>query len=296
MRWLLAALVALVMGAAATLPALAFEGDTILVGGPGGKHDRDPCGGTDAMVGLSYKAGKDLNVVWMTCAAMHGPAADGRPSDQGAWGHYADNNHGARGGSIQCPPPMVVQAIYLTESAVRLVHDFWLLCRDLATGAKFNTDWSLTMGGAGGPSGNANCGDDGYATGILVSYGSMIDALGLICTTYHPAPPAVNTPPPPQPPPDKPRPKPDKPPLKVLNGDDDNAAAGGGQGGGNGNVAAAAGAAAATDTTIYDQPGGSDVDYLAAGDAVTIVTCNADNWCRISKPRQGWVWGGDLDH
>jgi hypothetical protein len=248
------------------------------------------------MVGLSYKAGKDLNVVWMTCAAMHGPAADGRPSDQGAWGHYADNNHGARGGSIQCPPPMVVQAIYLTESAVRLVHDFWLLCRDLATGAKFNTDWSLTMGGVGGPSGNANCGDDGYATGILVSYGSMIDALGLICTTYHPAPPAVNTPPPPQPPPDKPRPKPDKPPLKVLNGDDDNAAAGGGQGGGNGNVAAAAGAAAATDTTIYDQPGGSDVDYLAAGDAVTIVTCNADNWCRISKPRQGWVWGGDLDH
>ena len=81
----------------------------------------------------------------------------------------------------------------------------------------------------------------------------------------------------------------------MLNGDDDNAAAGGGQGGGNGNVAAAAGAAAATDTTIYDQPGGSDVDYLAAGDVVTIITCNADNWCRISKPRRGWVWGGDLD-
>ena len=36
-------------------------------------------------------------------------------------------------------------------------------------------------------------------------------------------------------------------------------------------------------------------DIMGAGDPVTIVDCNGDNWCRISKPRKGWVWGGDLN-
>jgi hypothetical protein len=68
-------------------------------------------------------------------------------------------------------------------------------------------------------------------------------------------------------------------------GGDNNA--GGGNGGGGG-------ASAATDTTIYDQPEGNDV-ALSAGDPVTIVNCDNNNWCRISTPRKGWVWGGDLD-
>lgn len=55
-------------------------------------------------------------------------------------------------------------------------------------------------------------------------------------------------------------------------------------------------ASAATDTTIYDQPQGNDVDYLSAGDPVTIVQCNDNNWCQVSKPRKGWVWGDDLNH
>ncbi len=54
------------------------------------------------------------------------------------------------------------------------------------------------------------------------------------------------------------------------------------------------GATAANDTTIYDQPEGNDVAYLQAGDPVTITSCNGDGWCKISKPRKGWVWGEDL--
>ena len=54
-------------------------------------------------------------------------------------------------------------------------------------------------------------------------------------------------------------------------------------------------ASAATATTIYDQPEGNDVAYLDAGDPVTIVSCNDNNWCQISKPERGWVWGDDLN-
>jgi hypothetical protein len=117
-----------------------------------------------------------------------------------------------------------------------------------------------------------------------------VDAVGLACADY---PPKTVSPPPPPPPPDKPppppppKPKPDKPPLKVFDSDDQDQNADTGDNGG--------GASAAQDTTIYDQPDGNDVDYLSAGDPVTIVSCNGDNWCRISRPRQGWVWGGDLN-
>jgi hypothetical protein len=77
---------------------------------------------------------------------------------------------------------------------------------------------------------------------------------------------------------------PDKPPHTIDNGDNGNQNADNGGGG----------SAAATDTTVYDQPEGNDVAYLSAGDPVTIVSCNDDNWCQISKPRKGWVWGDDL--
>jgi hypothetical protein len=178
---------------------------------------------------------------------------------------------------------MVVQAIYLDQSMIRVVHEFWLLCRNLVTGEHHKTAWSLTKGGEGGGVGHANCGDDSYAIGTWGGYGSLVDAIGLTCATYHPA--VVNPPPPPDnPPPPKPEPKPDKPPLKVDNGDQSDS--------GNGDTGG--GATAATDTTVYDQPQGNDLAYLSAGDAVTIVSCNADNWCKISKPRNGWVWGDDL--
>ncbi len=71
-------------------------------------------------------------------------------------------------------------------------------------------------------------------------------------------------------------------------------AGGGGAGGGNGGGAGGGGAQAAVDTTIYDRPEGNDIAYLSAGDPVTIVSCNGNNWCQISKPRSGWVWGDDL--
>jgi len=159
MRWQTTKLIAAFVLFAAASPATAWEGDTLKVGGGGGQEFHDFCGPGEAVVGITYKASKDLNVIWMTCQPMRDGHLEGRPSDHGAKGFYVDTGHGSSQGWIGCPAPMVVQAIYASESAVRVVHDFWLRCRNLVTGEHHNSDWSLTQGGQGGATGNADCGE-----------------------------------------------------------------------------------------------------------------------------------------
>lgn len=292
MKWLIAALISPLLLLAALSPVLAFVGDTLRVGGPGGAEFHDPCAPGEVVVGIAYSAGKDLNRMSTSCQALHGNNIDAPAHYLN--GHGVPIRYGGEHGAIRCPEPMAVQAIYLTESSVKLVHDFWLLCRNLVTGEHYQTAWSRTEGGAGGGAGNANCGDNGYAVGIWGGAYSLVDALGLTCAEYHPqvtTPPVVNNPPPPNnTPPPKPKPKPDRPPLKIDNGEGDQDA----DNGDGGNDTGGGAATAATDTTIYDQPEGNDLAYLSAGEPVTIVSCNNSNWCRISKPRKGWVWGDDL--
>ena len=49
-----------------------------------------------------------------------------------------------------------------------------------------------------------------------------------------------------------------------------------------------------TVAAIVDRPDGDFVAYLSEGAAVTIEFCDENNWCRISKPRAGWVSGDYL--
>jgi len=144
MRWLSGLLVLVAMLSAA--PAFAWEGDTVKVGGPGGGEFHDPCE-SGAMVGMSYKAGKDLNVIWMTCQPMTDGKLHGHPADEGAWGYYGGGKgYEGRSGSIEGTPGAVVQAIYVHSANV--LHEYWLLCRNLLTGEHFQTDWSQTNGGS----------------------------------------------------------------------------------------------------------------------------------------------------
>jgi hypothetical protein len=300
MKWLRAALVAPLVLWAMLSPAIAFVGDTGKVGGPGGQEFHARCPPGAVIVGFAYIAAKDLNAIWINrCRALNGTRTDGPDIDMA--GHYGDKqNNGYDGltGSLTCPAPLAIRAISVTESSVQLVHTVNLTCVDLATGTTSFSGWSQTNGGKGGSPGLADCGGNGYATGFVIASGSLIDALGLTCAEYHapattaPAKPIKHT--------ARGGPTtatPDKPPIKVLNGDEDDQNAGDGNDGddgGNGGDAAG-GTTAATDTTIYDQPDGNDVAYLSGGDPVTVVSCNDDNWCRISKPQKGWVWGDDLD-
>ena len=51
-------------------------------------------------------------------------------------------------------------------------------------------------------------------------------------------------------------------------------------------------------TTIYDRPQGNDVAYLEKDESVTIISCTNEpnnNWCEISKPQHGFIFGDDLN-
>jgi outer membrane protein OmpA-like peptidoglycan-associated protein len=51
---------------------------------------------------------------------------------------------------------------------------------------------------------------------------------------------------------------------------------------------------AAVDTTVYAKPAGKEIGYIRARDPVTIVSCDDIGWCKISRPKKGYVWGPDL--
>ncbi len=275
--------------------AVAFEGNTVAMGGKGGSKFYDNCNRGqnivavhDALVLIDWVSGKDIDMVRANCTAVHDGVPDPATYPLGWRGKSGDNGRFNGVSYNVCPRAMVVQALHASESAVRLVHQFWFTCRNLVTGEHADSARSSTLGGKGGAPGVVDCGDDAYAYGLLGRYGTNIDALGLMCTTYRP--PAVNNPPPQGKKPVKitgkprttvPASEPGKPPLKVNNGGD----------AGDGGV----GVSAANDTTIYDKPDGSDVANLSAGDPVTIVRCNPRNWCQISQPENGWVWGDDLN-
>lgn len=51
-----------------------------------------------------------------------------------------------------------------------------------------------------------------------------------------------------------------------------------------------------TAASVYDVPGGGEIDCLAPMAPVLIVQCGMPvNWCEISRPTAGWVWGVALD-
>jgi hypothetical protein len=283
-----AALLALVLGLLPALPAAAFSGNTSPIGGNAGGRFFDNCNPGEALIGITWAAGKDLERAIALCASIH---PDGERIDGEGYraliqrGMNNDTGGDKTHGTLICPPGMVVYTLRANVSSVNLIHKFAFVCRNLATREEAGTVFSDTKGGVGGNIGAVTCESNGFAYGLLGRSDASVNALGLMCAPWaatvapqkpikHTARGGAATA------------QPDKPPIPVLTGDDAAPAAGGDGGGG---------ASAATATTIYDQPAGNDVAYLSAGDAVTIVSCNGDNWCRISAPQQGWVWGDDLN-
>ena len=203
------------------LPASAFDGTTMSIGGPGGQPFAASCGAGDALVAVYGLAGKDLDTVYPECARL----TDGTPSPAavaiGGQGSTNANGHDDISTAVTCPRGMVIQKVHASKSAAQLVHQYWFTCRNLLTGAHADTYASDTTGGKGGGPGNADCGEDSYAIGLSGRADSLIHALGLICATYHtvaPSPPTNALPPPP------PKKKPPlvvdnaRPPLTVDNG------------------------------------------------------------------------------
>ncbi len=282
-NWI-ATILIVVSSLALTSEASAQIGPTEIVGGPGGAPIYDHCPDGEFLTGINYVISGDLTnegknqdmvAVAAVCTTFSGNRAIGTEHALRVWG---DPNVKSRYDSyVKCPLSKAAEQVSVKVKD-SLVNAFALTCRSIDA-----HDYQSTGYGTGySPPANARtarCGGGALAVGIVGRYGTQVVGLGLLCKTMAvaPAPPPVDTAPSPTPPPIEN--KPAQPPLTVDNSDN------GDEGG----------PTAANDTTIYDQPEGNDIAYLQAGDAVTIVSCEADNWCKISKPKKGWVWGGDLN-
>ncbi len=281
-RSIAAVLVLLLSPIACETAALAQVGPTTIISGPGGANFSEQCPGDgEFLIGINFVKYNTVNAVAGVCGYFN-DAGQERGGEDGL-AVYGDPNIDGRSHyehSIRCPKDTAAEKIDVEISSTKFVFQFYLICRN-------PFDHVYKNSGSAGPeyttpiaSGTPGCGGGALAVGLIGRYGSSVDGLGLLCKIIAVAPPP--------PPPGNFKPithlkiTPTTPaaPITQTQPPDD------GNGGG---------ATAATDTTIYDQPEGNDVAYLQAGDSVTIVTCGANNWCQISKPKKGWVWGDDLN-
>ena len=169
------------------------------------------------------------------------------------------------------------------------IHHLRTTCGPLLpnTGQSVYLPATLTTGGQAVPTGSsAGCPAGSIAVGVQGRYGALVDAIGLICSTFsfHQPPPAPTPNDPNRPvkctgvrtPTSKcpyPTPIPPNQPTQHTR-------------------------TAHVATTVYDARGGNDVDYLNQGDSVTIMSCDdaaGMEWCQISAPVKGYVWGEDLN-
>ncbi|MEO9228896.1 MAG: SH3 domain-containing protein [Devosia sp.] len=227
------------------------------------------------MTGINYVVGHsyplDTDAVAAVCTQFTGDRVTGGEHALRIWG---DHNFKYRVDSfIKCSAGMAAEQIVVQISTSKLVHTFALICRNPQAHDYQSSQFGYGFGDGLGEMAfqqQVGCGGGALAVGIVGRYGSAVDALGLLCKIIADVP---------SPPPDqgnfKPITKlkvtPTAPPTD------------------NGN------ATAEKDTTIYNLPEGNDVAYLQAGDSVTIVSCGDNNWCEISEPRKGYVWGDDLN-
>lgn len=278
-RFLFACLgLALVLGAAA--PAQAEVTYTVRVGGTGGADFQDPCQAGDVLVGFNYRAAKAMNSIAGVCQAIE-PGGHIIGHDYGlATRGTQPTTDGYINAAYRCPPDQAVMALEVWSDGNGDVHHVRAICHVLV-GNVIGTlvGQTKTAGGIATNEAMAKCPVGTFAIGLTGGYGVLIDRLGLMCAPFqiagnNPPPPANNPPPPPPPQANNPPPPAANPPP-----------------------AAAPTRTAREATTIYDVPAGNEIAYLNSGDSVTIISCEdgGQGWCQITAPRQGYVWGADLN-
>ena len=249
-----------------TLVALAAPGyadDTNQMGSQGGSPFDVQCKGADLLIGVSYIAGRDVDQVSPICQPRKGGSFTGGEYRLGQFGGRTDNSVA---GALRCPFNMAIRSMHIYVDNQAQIHRFSLTCYPASSDIvqPVYLKGVVNPPGGGGvdqSGGNVSCPVGELAKGMTGGNTSSVNRLGLKCGTFEKT--AVN------------------------NGDN----TGGGNTGG-GNTRTVKGS-----TTIYTKPEGSEIAYLNDGDAVTIVSCEdgGQGWCKISSPKKGYVWGGDLN-
>ena len=264
---------------------------TSTVGDQGGTAFQSACPPGEALLGFGYMAGENLLSISPQCRLLENGTPTGKLDELGSVGvAYGESGAGAvTSTSTACPKGMSVVGMQVYLDPRTSVHHVRLSCHvtDGENKAGALAKQTDTLGGQVGSHSGANCPAGEFATGMIGSYGPVINSLGLIChsaddDTANVATPDTNTG-------DNETADGDGfpiqlqinlPPLKfdAKPGPSKHTRV------------------ALTSTTIYAKPAGKEIAYLGGGDRVTIVTCenNGQGWCKISTPKKGYVWGGDL--
>ena len=268
MTWVRRTLLVWLGVAAIALASPSYGGDPKQVGSAGGSPFDVSCNDGDLLIGVAYIVGRDVNQVEPICQPRKKAAFTGKEYRLGQFGGRTD---GSISGVARCPFNTAVGTMVVYVDNQGQIHRFSLTCKP----ASADVVQPVYLKGPVNPpghdgvdksKGSLQCPTGQLANGMVGGYTSSVNRLGLKCGPFELT--AVNE----TPPPDV-----DEPPPP----DND---------GGNTRTTSEA-------TTIYDKPAGSEVDYLDEGVEVTIVSCEDDGqgWCKISRPRKGYVWGGDLN-
>jgi hypothetical protein len=258
----------LLAACAIVLCAVATESrakDTAAFGRQGGGRFRAECGGPgDPLYGIDVQVANGVIVaIAPVCHDHNNPeitSTYGSP-----WAGQPKANQGPDF-NLRCAPGSVVGILDVYVDGAFIVNNVGLSCFNPTT-AQFNNVYPVT-GAQTFSNKNVGCPGGMIGSGIYGRAGTAIDLLGLVCQPLS-AMTAAGAPAP------TPTPTPTPTPQAIIWRTVVNP-----QG-----------------TTIYDQAeNGNDVDYLNPGDKVKIIDCpnGPENMCQISKPKAGWVYGGDL--
>lgn len=283
--------------------------ETRRIGNTDGQEFVSECPPDRAVVGWNYNSDDRLRAIVALCLLVD-PATGStggvaRPTDDQLFGGDFGPNGGGGSGKRTCNDRQHVRSIAVNLTSTLTVHSLRATCHGPGTAPVLVAPTDLAAGAPGqAAKGTADCGTDSYATALVGTFKNTgpaqgILSLGLRCAAIGEAAAA-----------------------DAGNGNDDDGGndqadrgdddEGNGPGGfeididigpdgvriGGGNRRDGGRVRIAEEpTTVYARKAGREIAYLDQGERVTIVECEDDGqgWCQISRPTEGWVWGGDLN-
>lgn len=250
-----------------------------VVGALSGGNFSDLCHPDDVLVGLNYQAGKAINTIAGVCQRQVNGTLTGAIYGLHTWGTTPEGYIVFTAtGQSRCPGPRAVKGLTLMLDKFQDIHGIRMTCSPM----KPNTVQSLFTAevGAGGEGAAVpgthplSCPGGSVAVGIQGRHGQLVDAIGLLCSTFpwHAASLALD--------PNRtvkctgaatPSSRcPDQVPLQTRR--------------------------ARVPTWIYQTKGGKPLKRLQRGDTVSVDLCadGGQGWCLIFKPFPGFVKGSDF--
>jgi hypothetical protein len=150
------------------------------IGGKGGGYAEAPCPRGWLLAGFYYRSGKALDFIRGYCRKIE---ADGRlGADTYAGTMYGSPNGATERGTYACPDQMAIRSIRVWVDNHGLVRRLRANCRSLDFQQKVELGQTAVSGGAAARDESMSCGSGHLAKGFIGRSGSLVDALGLLCT------------------------------------------------------------------------------------------------------------------